>query len=349
MTGKERILKTIKGEKTDRVPLYDFLFQRDIFKHVLGKRADEYDLIEVIDASRKLDLDLAFGTISVPMGYQVERLSETQYIDEWGTTYQSDEASWPVDAPIAYPFEDFEGFKKYKFPNPTDNSRFKNIKAGVEYANNEIAITAGGNGPFTQAWMLMGPEELFINCYTNPEFIHALLKETTDYYIGMIKPLKESGVDMITLAEDLGDSNQTFLPPSKFREFILPQLQRIMDAVGDTPVFFHSCGNIKDYLDDIVDLGISILHPMQRTANMSLKDIKEKYGHRVTLCGNVDSSTTLPYGTPDDVENEVKECMEIAKPGGRYILGSDHSLHDGISMENIYRMFEAGKKYGKYE
>lgn len=348
MTGRERILKTIRGEIPDRVPLYDFLFQRDIFKHVLGKRAEEYDLIEVIDASRKLDLDLAFGTVSVPVGYEVKRLSDTQYIDEWGTTYQTEDASWPVDAPIAFPFSDYEGFKKYKFPNPSDNGRFQNIKEGVKYAKGEIAVSAGGNGPFTQAWMLMGPEELMINCLTEPDFIKALLKETTDYFIGMIAPLKEAGVDMITLAEDLGDSNQGFLPPATFKQLVLPELARIVDACGETPVFFHSCGNINEYLDDIVDTGITVLHPMQRTANMSLKQIKEKYGHRVTLCGNVDSSTTLPYGTPDDVEREVIECLEIAKPGGRYILASDHSLHDGISMENIYRMFEAGKKYGAY-
>jgi len=348
MTGRERILKTIRGEIPDRVPMFDFLFQRDIFKHVLGKRAEEYDLLEVIDASRKLDLDMAFGTVSVPVGYEVKRLSDTQYIDEWGTTYQTDDASWPVDAPIAFPITDYESFKKYKFPNPTDNGRFRNIREGVKRANGEIAIMAGGNGPFTQAWMLMGPEELMVNCMTDPDFIRELLKETTDYFIGLIKPLKEAGVDMITLAEDLGDSNQGFLPPNIFRELVLPELARIVDACGDTPVFFHSCGHITEYLDDIVDIGITVLHPMQRTAGMSLKDIKEKYGHRVTLCGNVDSSVTLPYGTPDDVEKEVIECLEIAKPGGRYILASDHSLHDGISMENIYRMFEACKKYGAY-
>lgn len=347
MNGRERILKTINGEIADRVPMFDFLFQQDIFRAVLGGKKEGYDLVEVIDASKKLDLDLAFGTVSVPVGYEVTRINENTYVDEWGTTYQQDAASWPVDAPIDFPIKDYEDFKKYKFPNPTDNGRFKGIKEGVDYANKEIAVMAGGNGPFTQAWMLMGPEELFVSVYTDPQFIKELLRETTDYYIGMIKPLQDAGVDMITLAEDLGDSNQAFLPPAKFKEFVLPELQRIMDAV-DIPVFFHSCGHIKEYLDDIVDLGISVLHPMQRTANMSLKEIKEKYGHRVTLCGNVCSSATLPYGTTDDVEKEVVECMEIAKPGGRYILASDHSLHDGIGMENIYKMFDTARKHGAY-
>ena len=82
---------------------------------------------------------------------------------------------------------------------------------------------------------------------------------------------------------------------------------------------------------------------------MDLRTIKEKYGDRITLCGNVDSSRTLPYGTVEDVELETLACLEIGKPGGRYILASDHSLHDGISVENIKRMFAVGLEHGRYE
>jgi uroporphyrinogen decarboxylase len=74
---------------------------------------------------------------------------------------------------------------------------------------------------------------------------------------------------------------------------------------------------------------------------------KENWGHRFCLIGNIDSSRTLPYGTPQDVEAEVKEAIDIAAPGGGYILASDHSLHDGISVENILTLSRVGREYGR--
>ena len=74
--------------------------------------------------------------------------------------------------------------------------------------------------------------------------------------------------------------------------------------------------------------------------------MKEQYGHRFCLIGNIDSSRTLPYGTPADVAAEVREAIDIAAPGGGYILASDHSLHDGIPVENILAMFRVGPEYG---
>lgn len=348
MNSRERILKTIRGEIPDRVPMYDFLFQKEIYRALLNRECENYNVIDVIDVSRELHLDLADSKIDTAKGFETRYINENQYIDEWGTTYQKDEAAWPTDAPVAYPIQTYDDFKAYTFPDPTDAARYSGIQKGLEYANGEIAVTAGGNGPFTQAWMLMGPEELFINTMLEPEFIKALLRETTNYFIEVVKQLKKVGVDFITIAEDLGDSNQGFLRLDVFREIVLPELQRVMDAAAGTPVFFHSCGNINEYLDDIVDLGIAILHPMQRTAHMSLKEIKEKYGARVTLCGNVDSSRTLPYGTPEDVRKEAQECLDIAKKGGRFILASDHSLHDGISIENIKALFQTGLENGSY-
>lgn len=97
-----------------------------------------------------------------------------------------------------------------------------------------------------------------------------------------------------------------------------------------------------------MELGIAGLHPMQRTAHTDLAEIERRYGHRISLVGNIDSSMTLPYGSAQDVEREVIEAIQIAAPGGGYILASDHSLHDGIPMRNIWRMIETAKKRACY-
>jgi uroporphyrinogen decarboxylase len=105
---------------------------------------------------------------------------------------------------------------------------------------------------------------------------------------------------------------------------------------------------VRIFVPDMVDAGISGFHPVQRSAGMDLKDMKDTFGQKICLVGNVDSSVTLPYGSREDVEREVRECIRVAGPGGGYILASDHSLHDGIPVGNIQAMIEAGRKWGSY-
>jgi uroporphyrinogen decarboxylase len=114
------------------------------------------------------------------------------------------------------------------------------------------------------------------------------------------------------------------------------------------PLFFHCCGRIYDYLDDLVELGIDAIHPLQRTAGMDIELIKNKYGNRLCIIGNIDSSRTLPFGTLEEIEAETLETLRIASPGYGYILGSDHSLHDGIPVKNILHMFEVALEHGEY-
>ena len=80
---------------------------------------------------------------------------------------------------------------------------------------------------------------------------------------------------------------------------------------------------------------------------MDLLDIKERYGNLWCIIGNIDSSRTLPYGTPGEVAAEVRGAIDIAAPGGGFVLASDHSLHDGIPIENIVTMFRVGAEYGR--
>ena len=119
-----------------------------------------------------------------------------------------------------------------------------------------------------------------------------------------------------------------------------------VDGLG-VPVLLHSCGNINAYLDDLTQTKIVAIHPLQRTAGMDLRTVKERYGQRVCIIGNVDSSRTLPFGTPADVAEEVRDAIDIAAPGGGFILASDHSLHDGIPIENIVELFRTGAEYGR--
>jgi uroporphyrinogen decarboxylase len=186
--------------------------------------------------------------------------------------------------------------------------------------------------------------------YDDPGFLHSLVDIAVDFAIKAINRMAPAGVDAMILSDDLGASSGGLLRPQQFREIYKPGMKKIIDCIKrhNLPVFLHCCGRVYDYLDDLVEIGVEAYHPVQRTAGMDLAAVKAKYGDKLCLVGNIDSSRTLPFGTPEEIEAETREALRIAAPGYGYILGSDHSLHDGIPVKNIQLMFDVARKYGAY-
>jgi len=349
MKRKERLLAAIRREPVDRVPMFDFLFQKPMYQPLIGRTPETYNGRDAVDCAIALEHDgvwLPFGGFS---GFQPEKLDEKRYIDEWGTTYQQDEASWPIDAPIDYPIKSRKDLAAYKPPDPVLPGRDSQIIEAAAMDNDDIALLGGVLGPFTTAWMLMGLERICYALYDDPDMLTECFKISNDYYKEAARLSVEAGCIGIWLSDDLGDSHNGFLSDEHFKKLLLPQLDELaeyIDGLG-VPVLLHSCGCVKQYLDDLAQTKIASIHPLQRTAGMDLRSVKEQYGSRFCIIGNVDSSRTLPYGTPEAVEAEAREAIGTAAPGGGYVLASDHSLHDGIPLENITALRDAGLKYGK--
>lgn len=349
MNRKERFLAALHHQPTDRVPMFDFLFQRPLYQAVIGRQPAEYNAADAIALSLALDLDgvwLPFGGFN---GYQPRFVASDTYVDEWGTTYQQSSSSWPIDAPVAYPIQSRADLKAYVLPDPTLPGRDEQLRIGVTMPNDHLAITGGITGPLTTAWLLMGYEQLSYMMYDDPGLVTAIFQLTLDFYKEAARLSVQAGAHAMWVSEDYGDSTRAFFKPNLFQKYVLPYFAELVEYVSGlgVPVLLHSCGCIKDYLPYLAQTKISSIHPLQRTAGMDLRWVKENYGHRLCIIGNIDSSRTLPFGTPQEVEAEVREAIEIAAPGGGYILASDHSLHDGIPVENILTMFRVGAEYGK--
>lgn len=349
MTHKERFLSALRREIPDRVPMFDFLFQQPLYEHLIGRRPESYNGRDAVECAMALNHDAVWVPFGGFTGLQPKYLSTNVYQDEWGTTYQKSDSSWPIDAPIDYPIKNREDLKKYVLPDPTLPGRDADIKAAILGNKDNLAILGGVSGPLCTAWLLMGFERICYALYEEPELITDVLKLSNDYFKEAARRSVEAGCVGMWISEDLGDSNSCFFALDHFREIFLPFIADLAEYISslNVPVLLHSCGNINSYLDDLARTKICSVHPLQRTAHMDLKTIKEKYGHRFCIIGNIDSTRTLPFGTPAEVAAEVREAIEIAAPGGGYVLASDHSLHDGIPIENILTMFRTGEEFGK--
>jgi uroporphyrinogen decarboxylase len=213
-----------------------------------------------------------------------------------------------------------------------------------------VAVLGGINGPMTICWFLIGYENICLSLYDDPKFVMEVAEMAVDFDVKAVARMADAGVDAMILADDYGASFKGLLRPDHFKAIFKPALKKIIDCIKghNLSVFFHCCGHIYEYLDDLVELEIDALHPLQRTAGMDLATVKKEYGHKICIVGNIDSSRTLPYGSPAEVEAETLEALRIAAPGYGYILASDHSLHDGIPVANILHMFDVARRHGAY-
>jgi uroporphyrinogen decarboxylase len=349
MNRRQRLLTALDVERPDRVPMFDFLFQQPLYETLIGHRPGEYNGRDAVACALALDHDGVLVPFASYSGYRPKYLAEDTYQDEWGTTYRNTGVSWPIDAPIDYPIRSRADLAGYRPPDPTLPGRTAEIEAARDMEHDDLALLGEVRGPLTSAWLMMGYENIGFALYDDPSLLADVFEISNEFFKEAARLSVEAGCVGIWVSEDLGDSGRGFFKLDQYREHILPpfaELVEYVDGLG-VPVLLHACGHISAYLDDLVQTKISSVHPLQRKAGMDLRSVKEKYGERLCIIGNIDASRTLPCGTPADVAAEVREAIEIAAPGGGYILASDHSLHDGIPLENIVEMFRVGREYGE--
>jgi uroporphyrinogen decarboxylase len=351
MNSRERFMTALRGDVSDRVPLFEFYWGLPFIKSILGDITSPYhNADDEVRMSRAMGIDMVY---TAPYGFTSFtniQLHGKEYQDEWGMTWGSSNESWPGSWPIEHAIDNYEEWKDLTIPNPYLVKRMEQPRRTVELAKDELAIVGGVRGPFSAASILCGMVNLCMWLYDNPAFAHHLIQTMSEWNTKIGIQLIETGVDAIIIHDDWGMNDSTFIHPEQWAKFVKPYITEQINTFSDmgVAVILHSDGNLNNILDEIVDLKISALNPLQRNANMNITKIKEKYGDRLCLIGNISTTTTLSQGNPNDVELEVLECLRDAAPGGGYIMAPDHSFHSGIPNENIRMVIDTCYKYGKY-
>lgn len=352
MTPRERVLCALDNRQPDRVPIFDFLYSRKLYAEVIGRVPEFYNGEDVMQCAAKIGYDLVVMPLGGFGGIRYYSTASQQYQDEWGTTYHQDRVhAWPADAPVGFPLKERSDWKNFRVPDPAQAGRLREIDIALRLGRETgIAVFGAVRGPFTATWLLFGIERFSLLLYDDPDFLAEVIAACTDFFIEGGRQMAAAGVDGICFADDYGSVNGPFISPAHFEKFILPHLKRLVQAFKamGLPVMMHSDGRIRRLMDTLVSTGINSYHPIERGAGMDLLDIKQNYGDKICLMGNVDNKTTLVTGSVADVEAQTMECIRIAAPGGGYILASDHSVKDDMPNENIFALYNTGRKYGQY-
>lgn len=352
MTPRERFITALQGGTPDRVPIFDHLFSRKLMQEIVGYTTELYDGKAQVELASKLGIDCLWTPINGFCG--IEETSHQQneiYKDEWGVTYQKN--GWPIIAQIDTPIKGREDWEKYVMPEVDTPYRLTILQSANAANKDELAISLGILGPFTMlSWYLMDFSTLAISMYTDPELVHEMNGVVVDWLLKAVQlAVQKSHVDCVQISDDWGSTDSLLISPDDFRTFFIPYLKRLVQGIKalGVPVIMHNDGHIWDILDDVVDCGINAIHPLERAAGMDLKIVKERYKGKVVPMGNVNNKVTMASSNPEDVRNEVMECIRAAAGGGGYIIATDHSFHDLIPTVNIMTLIQTVHEYGQYK
>jgi uroporphyrinogen decarboxylase len=193
--------------------------------------------------------------------------------------------------------------------------------------------------------MSMGVDGFAFALKDDPGLVHEVLRRYVDWQLVVTQTLIEMGFDFLWCFDDIAYKTGPFCSPADFREFMLPAMQRSAEAIT-IPWVFHSDGDLMSILDDILSLGPAGLHPLE-PGPMDLAEVKARYGNLVCLIGNV-SVDRLSAGTPAEIRQIVRSCIETGGPGGGYMISSSNSIPPYARPENVRAMAEAIREYAAY-
>jgi uroporphyrinogen-III decarboxylase len=197
-------------------------------------------------------------------------------------------------------------------------------------------------------------EEWYVSLVMRPDYIKAIFDYQAEVAIENLKRLYAAVGNRISVIQtngtDFGTQNGPFCSPEQYRELFLPYQKRVngwIHANTKWKTFMHSCGSIMPLLDLIVEAEFDILNPVQCSAqNMDAQELKKRYGKSLTFWGGgVDTQKTLPFGTPQEVRDEVKRRIDVFAPGGGFVFNAIHNVQAKTPIENLLAMFEVLNAY----
>jgi uroporphyrinogen decarboxylase len=204
------------------------------------------------------------------------------------------------------------------------------------------ALFAQIGGPVSTLDWMLGTERFLEATVTHPEKMVLLAEKVTGYEVERAKIFLDHGADVILMTDDIAYQRGPFLSPRTMQRIAWPLYREMLSAIKahrDVPVFLHTDGDIRPLLEEIVSCGFDGLHSLQPSAGMDIHEVKERYGDRLCLMGNLDLDRLMPFGTPEEVEREARALCEKVGRGGGFILSTCNILTHALPVENVRAMY----------
>jgi len=271
-----------------------------------------------------------------------------EWTDIWGVDWRlGDPSAAESFYPVTHPLESLCDLDRFPFPDPYDPGLFAEIRPEIEKVNRDESLLMLSNPGclFTRAWLLLGMENFLSDMLLEPDGAEALLDRILAYQQAVLEQELSFRPDIVYFGDDVGTTKALMIRPDLWRSMVKPRLAKLTRMCREAGCYtiLHSCGKIEDIIDDVIEIGVDILNPVQATAN-DLVLLKSKARGKLTLYGGMDAGL-LVQGTPNEVQCHASRTLRILGDGGGYIAGPDQLLP--FSPNNIAALQETVRREGK--
>jgi uroporphyrinogen decarboxylase len=349
MTSKERMHTALAHEEPDRVPM-DFWMTPEIRDRLTAETGHK----DAWEMKVALGHDCLTAFVGLVASFYLS--DDARYVDPWGITwarmsYADGKGSYTemVGHPLA---GDDSLLASYRAPDPDEPRQYEETAMLIRRFGRTHSIVGGVLcSAFEGPWYLRGMDQFLQDMLINKDYAHALTDLVADFHLKAGLNLVRMGCDILLAGDDVGTQDRMLISPELFREYIKPRYGRMYAAYKkanpDLKIAAHICGFVEPVIDDLVEVGLDILNPVQ-PLSMDPARLKKRYGKRLSFWGAVDDQMVMPFGSPAEVEAEVRLRLRQLAPGGGYILCPSHNVQPTTPMENIHAYYRAAERYRDY-
>jgi len=306
------------------------------------------------ELERALGEDMLLTSVGWVNGYyQTGYQDVDSYRDEWDVTwktveYQTRFGRGKYTEPFGHPLTEDQALERYTPPDPTRVELYAEAERVIrEYKDEYWIVGVTPTTIFEAAWALRGYEQLMIDMATNPARANRVLDIPFHYHLAVTQRLVRLGVDMIWLGDDVGGQNSMLMSPKMWRTYLKPRMAELIVSLRainpQIKIAYHTDGVVYPIITELIEIGVDVLNPIQPMAMDPLR-LKNDYSDRLCFWGSLDIQQTIPFGTPNDVRDEVLLRLKTLGRGGGLLIGPTHNLQLDTPLENFWMMINTIKQ-----
>ena len=353
MTSWERFTRMFAHREADRVPIIDGPWGATIERWQREGMPTDVSYVDYFGLDKTVGLH-----VDTSPRYEEKTLKETDeytvYTSNWGVTMRQWKHAASTPEFLNFTVVDPDSWAKAKARVQPTRERidWKRLAANYKTWRREgYWIQAGLNFGFdvTHAWMV-GTERVLMALVDNPEWLMDMFNHELETCLALLDMIWEAGYhfDAITWCDDMGYKENQFFSLKMYRELEKPFHKRAIEWAHAKGIVaeLHSCGDIRPFVPELVEIGLDGLNPLEVKAGMDPVQIKQAYGQDLLLHGGINA---VLWDNPPAIREEMERVVPALKESGGYVFSSDHSVPSSVSLEDFGQIVALAKKLGSYD
>ena len=332
---KQRFFDAVNHIENKEVPFMEIDPDMHIVNQIMGKKYDmglhcfEMPIKDYVELNKRMGNDIAYFS-------HIWRLGRKEMTDKDGRVHY-------VDGFMKTP----DSLKDITFPS-LDEWKRKLDELCNELSKSNMGLMCGTQTAAFTTMSAMGYQDFLMNTLMDKQFVTDFINRLHEYCIKEMEVTMQYPVDALKMSSGLVYNTGPMIDMDSYKELEFNYLAEQCKLTKDNNKIacFHIDGKLDDLIEDIISIGVDIINPIDPCSGaQSIYDIKERYGDRITISGNIDIDGVLLNGTPEEVKEDVIKHIKGCSKGGGYIVSSSHNLHELVPLKNFYAMRDACLNY----